>query len=159
MKVKVERSINQTFCDLYYGRIHNQYTFQGVRVRVFNTTFNNISVISISFTGGGKPSICLIFFHLVAEKPNLENFSIYSNKFFHNFHLSESSFTCSGTSGKWVSVKTVNRSTQRKSPTCRKSLTKLVVIGTDYIGSCKSNYHTIMTTMGFLQICHATTLQ
>jgi hypothetical protein len=25
-------------------------------------------------------------------------------------------------------------------------LTTLVVIGTDYIGSCKSNYHTIMTT-------------
>ena len=27
-------------------------------------------------------------------------------------------------------------------------LTTLVVIGTDFIGSCKSNYHTIMTTMG-----------
>ena len=26
-------------------------------------------------------------------------------------------------------------------------LTTLVVIGTDYIGSCKSNYHTITTTM------------
>jgi hypothetical protein len=25
-------------------------------------------------------------------------------------------------------------------------LTTLVLIGTDYIGSCKSNYHTIMTT-------------
>ena len=28
--------------------------------------------------------------------PNLEIFSIYSNKFFHNFHLFESSFTCPG---------------------------------------------------------------
>ena len=27
-------------------------------------------------------------------------------------------------------------------------LTMLVVIGTDFIGSCKSNYHTIMTTTG-----------
>ena len=28
--------------------------------------------------------------------PTLENFSIYSNKFFHNFHLSESNFTYPG---------------------------------------------------------------
>ena len=38
----------------------------------------------------------LYFFHLLAPKPNLENVSIDSNKFFHNFHLSESSFTCHG---------------------------------------------------------------
>ena len=30
----------------------------------------------------------------MSAKEQLENFSIYSNKFFHNFHLSESSFTC-----------------------------------------------------------------
>jgi hypothetical protein len=41
-------------------------------------------------------SLCLNFFHLLARKPNLENFSIYSNKFFYNFHLSKSRFTCSG---------------------------------------------------------------
>ena len=34
------------------------------------------------------------FFHLLARKPNLEKFSNYSNKFFHNFHLSKSRFTC-----------------------------------------------------------------
>ena len=59
-----------------------------------------------------------------------------------------------------------NRSTRRKPPTCRKSvtnliniilyrvhlacagfeLTTLVLICTDCIGSCKSNYHTITTT-------------
>jgi hypothetical protein len=62
-----------------------------------------------------------------------------------------------------------NRSTWKKQPTCRKSLTNLshnvvwtciqytsswmglelttlVVIGTDCIGSCNSNYHMIMTT-------------
>ena len=46
---------------------------------------------------------------------------------------------------------------RRKSSTCCKSmisfdrvrfeLTTLVVIGTDYTGSCKSNYHTITTTV------------
>jgi len=41
-------------------------------------------------------SLCLNFFHLLAQKPNLEKHSIYSNKFFHNFHLSKSSFTCPG---------------------------------------------------------------
>jgi hypothetical protein len=59
-----------------------------------------------------------------------------------------------------------NRRTRRKPPICRKSLTNFntswctpspdrvsnsqtsVVIGTDCIGSCKSNYHTIMTTTG-----------
>jgi hypothetical protein len=38
-------------------------------------------------------SLCLNVF---ARKPNLEKMYIYSNKFFHNFHLSESSFTCPG---------------------------------------------------------------
>jgi hypothetical protein len=38
-------------------------------------------------------SLCLNVF---APKPNLEKIYIYSNKFFHNFHLSESSFTCPG---------------------------------------------------------------
>ena len=32
------------------------------------------------------------------------------------------------------------------SSTPRHELTTLVVIGTDYIGSCKSNYHIIATT-------------
>ena len=60
-----------------------------------------------------------------------------------------------------------NRSTQRKPQTCRKSLTNLitqfcieytspsavfelsilVIKGTDCIGSCKSNYHTVITIM------------
>ena len=42
-------------------------------------------------------SLSLNFFHLLAWKQNLEkNNSIYSNKFFHNFHLFESSFNCPG---------------------------------------------------------------
>ena len=38
----------------------------------------------------------LIFFHpmVLARMPDLEKNSVYSNKFFHNFQLSESSFTC-----------------------------------------------------------------
>ena len=39
-----------------------------------------------------------------------------------------------------------NWSIRRKSPICYKLLTTLVVIGTDCIGSNKSNYHTITTT-------------
>ena len=41
-------------------------------------------------------SLCHKFFHLLARKPNLEKKNVYSNKFFHTFHLSESSFTCPG---------------------------------------------------------------
>jgi hypothetical protein len=64
-----------------------------------------------------------------------------------------------------------NRSTQRKPPTCRKSLTNfitkcyieytsswagfelttLVVIGTDCTGSCKSNYYMITTMTVHIQ--------
>jgi heme/copper-type cytochrome/quinol oxidase subunit 3 len=51
----------------------------------------------------------LMFFtykNVLAQKPNLEKKEKkYSSKFFNNFHLSESSFTCPG-SGKWVSAKT-----------------------------------------------------
>ena len=39
-------------------------------------------------------SFALIFFTYFPRK-HLAKFSIYSNKFFHNFQLSESSFTCS----------------------------------------------------------------
>jgi hypothetical protein len=54
----------------------------------------------------------------MSAKEQLENFSIYSNKFFHNFHLSESSFTCPGlhTSGlawrlreEWYRLRQVSR--------------------------------------------------
>ena len=39
--------------------------------------------------------IALIFsLTYLPENQNFEQISIYSNKFFHNFHLSESSFTC-----------------------------------------------------------------
>ena len=38
----------------------------------------------------------LIFLTYLPESQNLEKISIYSNKFSHNFHLSESRFTCSG---------------------------------------------------------------
>jgi hypothetical protein len=50
----------------------------------------------IVFHGDANPksSLCLIFFHLLAWKPNIEQFSIYLNKFFHIFNLSESNFAC-----------------------------------------------------------------
>ena len=84
----------------------------------------------------------------------------------------------------WRSVLLVNenRSTRRKPPTCRKPLTnvimkccmeynspcagfdfiKLVVISTDYIGSCKSNYYIITTTTAatlLINISHQKMLQ
>jgi hypothetical protein len=49
------------------------------------TTMNNICIL---------PVTSLNFFHLLAHKSNFEKNYIYSNKFFHNFHLSESNFTC-----------------------------------------------------------------
>jgi len=52
-------------------------------------------------------SLCLNFFHLLAQKPNLEKKSIYSNKFFHNFHLSESSFTCPMIQASAVTIKRI----------------------------------------------------
>jgi hypothetical protein len=36
----------------------------------------------------------IFFINILISKPNLEKNSIHSNKFFHYFHLSESSFTC-----------------------------------------------------------------
>jgi hypothetical protein len=39
-------------------------------------------------------SLCLNFFHLLAERQIWKKKKIYSNKFFHDFHLAESSFTC-----------------------------------------------------------------
>ena len=53
--------------------------------------FSNIFFITDSYM---YLSLCLNFFHLLARKPTLEKFATYSNKFFHNFHLSKSSFTC-----------------------------------------------------------------
>jgi hypothetical protein len=53
-------------------------------------------------------SLCLNFFHLLAQKSNLEKCSIYSNKFFHNFHLFWIHFYLSRASDKWVSVKTAS---------------------------------------------------
>ena len=41
-----------------------------------------------------QKTVFALTFHLLAWKPNLEIFTFYSNKFFHNFHLSEYSFTC-----------------------------------------------------------------
>ena len=58
--------------------------------------YNFIQKIERPIKNHNLSSLYLIFVHLLARKPNLETFSIYSNKFFHNFHLSESSFTCAG---------------------------------------------------------------
>ena len=63
-----------------------------------HTPFNEFQICknNIDYKKNTSTSHCLKFFHLLARSPNLEIFSIYSNKFFHNFHFSESSFTCPG---------------------------------------------------------------
>jgi hypothetical protein len=72
-----------------------------------------------------------------------------------------------------VSSNSSYRRTRRKPPTCRKSLTNFitllyrlrlawarfqlttfVVIGTDCISSCKSNYHTITKTAKHVKLTH-----
>ena len=50
---------------------------------------------------------CLFFCHLLARKPNLEKISIYSNKFFYIFHLSESSLACLGRRGSGLTQRLV----------------------------------------------------
>jgi hypothetical protein len=83
--------------------------FNGVN----NTTFNNISVISVCFIGGGnrrtrrKPTTC------TKSLTNFYHIMLYT------------------------------------SPWSRFELTTSVVIGTDYICSCKSNYHTITATLEY----------
>jgi hypothetical protein len=58
----------------------------------------------------GIPLFALFFFHLFAQKSNLEKISIYSNKFFHNFHLSESSFICPGLRASGLARRLVSKS-------------------------------------------------
>jgi hypothetical protein len=58
--------------------------------------WNQICMVFPFFYQWSPVFICLIFFHLLAQKPNVEQFSIYSYKFFNNFHMFESSFTCPG---------------------------------------------------------------
>ena len=79
---------------------------KGVRVMVFNTTFNNISVISrlpveYSEKTTDLPQVIDKFYHILL----------------YLVHLTSAGF----------------------------ELTTLVLIGTDYIGSYQSNYHTITT--------------
>ena len=60
------------------------------------TKMSNTDTTKTKGESGTRPVFALLFFHLLVRKPNLENLSIYSNKFVHNLHLSESSFTCPG---------------------------------------------------------------
>jgi hypothetical protein len=90
-----------------------------VRVMMFNTTFNNISVISWR-------SVSLFVeetrVHWENHRPAVSRWQTVSHIMLYRVHL------------VWAGFK----------------LTTLVVIGTDCIGSCKSNYHTITTTTASL---------
>jgi hypothetical protein len=147
------------------------------RVMVLNATFNNISVISWhSFIGKGNQStqrkssaccksltnyyIMLYWVNLTMSEIRTHNVSgdrwlVYGGQ--HRFQQYFSYI---------VAVTFIGGGNWRKPPTCRKSLTLyhimlfwvhlsmngvrtklLVVIDTDCTGSCKSNYHMIMTTI------------
>jgi hypothetical protein len=67
---------------------------------------HQIQVLMMTKSKLANCSVCLIFFFTY-----LQESQIYSNKFFHNFHLSESSFSCPGLRKGWVSAKTANWST------------------------------------------------
>jgi hypothetical protein len=85
-----------------------------VRIIVFNTTFNNISVISWR-------SVLMVEETGQNQRPNkLYHIMLYQVRF--------------------------------SSPLAGFEPTTLVVIGTDCIGSCKSNYHTITTMSAPLNI-------
>jgi hypothetical protein len=124
---------------------------------VFNTNFNNISVIlrkSVKFveeTGVHR------------ENRSTQRKQEYTEET--GVHRENRSTQRKQEYTEKTGVHRENRSTQRKPPTCRKSLTNfiteccieytspldgfelttLVMIGTACIGSCKSNYHTITT--------------
>jgi hypothetical protein len=66
-------------------------------LRYFNTFFKDILT---HFQKMSDPPTVL------ARKPHLEKNSVYSNKFFHNFHLFESSFTCPRLPASGFSMKT-----------------------------------------------------
>jgi hypothetical protein len=65
---------------------------------------------------------------------------------FDQLNMSWSTFDGHAVSYSWLSVLLVGENRRLR------KLTVWVVIGTDYIGRCKSNYHTIMTTTVSIQI-------
>ena len=68
-------SIHMKF--LWQDRTRKRWPFNAGGCLIEVTPWGDLSVLD---------SLCLNFFHLLARKPNLDKFSIYSNKFFHNFH-------------------------------------------------------------------------
>jgi hypothetical protein len=73
-------------------------------------SYKVVSLLPINFSFYFLQSTVFALIFLAKPKSQmLKKKSIYSNKFFHNFHLSESSFTCPKlwASGLKISVKTV----------------------------------------------------
>ena len=88
----------------------------GVRVMVFNATFNNIFyIVGVSFIGGENRSTW-------SKQPTCSHRHAATDMLYH-IMLYRVYIACAGF-----------------------KFTTLVVIATDYMGSYKSNYHTITTT-------------
>jgi hypothetical protein len=71
-----------------------QLKFSSLRANPLVWSLRQVKLDSMRKSLYQKQTGTLNFFHLLAQKRNLEKNSICSNKFFHIFHLSESSFTC-----------------------------------------------------------------
>ena len=88
----------------------------------------------------------LVFFHptVLARMPNLEKNSIYSNKFFHNFQLSESSFTCPGLRASGLHV-------------CSNSVYHMFIWCLSYICS-NSVYHMFIWCLSYISYVYCYTI-
>jgi hypothetical protein len=60
----------------------------------FQKLFGLIIFLIIYLLSMMKVASAILETSVLARKPNLQKMSIYSNKFFYNFHLSKSSFIC-----------------------------------------------------------------
>ena len=100
-----------------YARCSILYNYRvGVRITVFNATFNNIfNIVGVSFIGGENRSTW-------SKQPICSHRQTLSHNIVSSIYIACARF----------------------------ELTTLVVIDTDYIGSYKSNYHTITTTKWLL---------
>ena len=89
-----------SFPGIFFAEIYYEWTKMSTsklsNEKMDGTVYMNICIEK------NTSNLCLNFFHLLARQPNLEKNYIYSNKFFHNFYLSDSKLTCPGLQASWL---------------------------------------------------------